>query len=68
MAGRIRCVFDVHVKPSKFQQVGNELNTRLARQLLWLLTCCWKCLPACSPEIEAFRRRAGVAVDCEHEM
>lgn len=33
MSGLVRCVFDVHVKPSKFQQAGNELNTRLARQL-----------------------------------
>ncbi len=33
MSRLVRCVFDVHVKPSKFQQVGNELNTRLARQL-----------------------------------
>lgn len=33
MSRLVRCVFDVHVKPSEFQQVGNELNTRLARHL-----------------------------------
>lgn len=33
MSGLVRCGFDVHVKPSIFQQVGNEMNTRLARQL-----------------------------------